>query len=172
LPKFNVRSSKKVSAKDREIVLKYVDLCLKEICKKEHEINTVFRSPIKIQAARKNLLVTIRSSFVRSRGGRDEIIIDVADGRAAASFRKVHEYKAFSKDPVIGSFSTRSKEKGIAWIVAHEMAHHIQYRYGPWTRWLKKNYRKPHGEGFQAIYRILRSRIVNKIPEPSEEEAA
>ena len=49
----------------------------------------------------------------------------------------------------------------LAATVAHEISHFVQYRYGPDTRWLQRKYRKPHGEGFQDIYRILRSRVVN-----------
>ena len=167
MPKLKVQANKNVREKDKAIVLKYVDLCLKEICKKEHEINTVFRSPIKIQQARDNLLIKIRHSGLRARGGKQHISIDTS------IFSSIVEYSSFAHDPVIGSMRCKSREKALAAVVAHELAHHVQYRYGPYTRWLKSNYKKPHGEGFQAIYRILRSRIVNPIPDPKlEEEAA
>ena len=67
-----------------------------------------------------------------------------------AKIGKFHEYKAFENDPVIGAFKTDDVEAVIAATVAHEVAHHVQYRYGPCTRWLKKSYRKPHGDGFKG----------------------
>jgi len=71
------------------------------------------------------------------------------------------EYAAFDKCPVIGGRYTKSLEEDLWMSVSHEVAHHVQYKFGPKCSWLKKTYRKPHGQGFKDIYAILRSRIVN-----------
>ena len=71
------------------------------------------------------------------------------------------EYPAFANDPVIGSRHAITPVLVVAGTIAHEVSHFVQYRYGPDTRWLHKRYRKPHGEGFRDIYRILRSKVVN-----------
>ena len=62
---------------------------------------------------------------------------------------------------MIGSRTTLSPESVLAATIALEISHFIQYRYWPDTRWLQKRYRKPHGEGFQDIYRILGGRVIN-----------
>ena len=162
---FEVETTKAVKPEDVALVVKYADLCLKELCRAEHELSG---SRLSIVRARKHLKLKVRTSGQLSRGGKYGIKIDIVDTvcRIERSGR-INEYKAFAKDPVIGSFACKSREKAIAWVVAHEVAHHAQYRYGPSTRWLRATYRKPHGHGFQAIYRILRSRVVNPIVDPN-----
>ena len=86
--------------------------------------------------------------------------------------RTLSQMLAYASDPVIGDIAISDQEQGIAIIVAHEVAHHVQYRYGPYTRWLKKSYRKPHGRGFQDICRILRSKVINPFIEDCLSEAA
>jgi len=71
------------------------------------------------------------------------------------------EYDAFDKCPVIGGRYTKNLEEDLWLSVAHEVAHHVQYKFGPKCSWLKNTYRKPHGQGFKDIYSLLRSKIVN-----------
>ena len=166
---FKTETTKSVDPADLALVVKYADLCLKELCKSEHELTG---KKLSIVQARKNLKIKVRDSGQLSRGGKYGITIDIGNTTSRLAWSgHIHEYKAFAKDPVIGSFPCKSREKAIAWVVAHEIAHHAQYRYGPYTRWLRKTYRKPHGHGFQAIYRILRSRIVNPMDSMIEEAA-
>jgi len=73
----------------------------------------------------------------------------------------LYKHSSFAHDRVIGSSANLTPELVLAATIAHEISHFIQYRYGPDTRWLMNRYRKPHGEGFQDIYRILRSQVVN-----------
>ena len=73
------------------------------------------------------------------------------------------EYDAYDKSPVIGGRYTKSLEEDLWMSVAHEVAHHVQLKFGPQCRWLKKTWRKPHGQGFKEIYTILRSKIVNPM---------
>ena len=166
---FKTETTKSVDPADLALVVKYADLCLKELCKSEHELTG---KKLSIVQARKNLKIKVRDSGQLSRGGKYGITIDIGNTTSRLAWSgHIHEYKAFAKDPVIGSFPCKSPEKAIAWVVAHEIAHHAQYRYGPSTRWLWKTYHKPHGHGFQAIYRILRSRIVNPMDSMIEEAA-
>jgi len=71
------------------------------------------------------------------------------------------EYDAFDKCPVIGGRYTKNLEEDLWMSVSHEVAHHVQRKFGPKCSWLKNTCRKPHGQGFKDIYSILRSRIVN-----------
>ncbi len=125
-----------------------------------------------MEALQKTLMVNIKARNQRSNGGRNQITIDVRDAEIRGKRERFGEYKAYASDPVIGDITIFDQEQGIAVIVAHEVAHHVQYRYGPYTRWLKKSYRKPHGHGFQDIYRILRSRVVNPFVQECLQEAA
>ena len=99
---------------------------------------------------------------VATYGGRNVIQINLAYWQHGKSgWHK--EYDAFDKCHVIGGRYTQSLEEDLWMSVAHEVAHHVQYKFGPRCRWLKKTWRKPHGQGFKTIYAILRSKIVNPI---------
>ena len=142
-----------VSAKDRELTLKWVKRCLREITRKDYEL------PVSYGEARSDFVLTVKHAGHRSSACAKGITIDISayiNGSSA-----LLEYPAFAQDPVIGSSDAITPELVLAGTVAHEVSHFVQYRYGPNTRWLQKRYRKPHGEGFQDIYRILRSQVVN-----------
>ena len=142
-----------VSAKDRDIALKWVKRCLREITHKDYEL------PVDYAGARNDVLVTIKRAGHRSSACAKGVTIDISPYIKGTS--ALLEYPAFANDPVIGSRKTITPELVLAGTIAHEVSHFVQYRYGPNTRWLQSRYRKPHGEGFQDIYRILRSRVVN-----------
>ena len=141
-----------VSAKDRDLALKWVKRCLRELTRKEYEL------PVDYGEARNDLLVTIKGAGHRSSACAKGITIDISAYTKGSS--ALLEYPAFAHDPVIGSRNA-IRPNWFAGTIAHEISHFVQYRYGPNTRWLKKRYRKPHGEGFRDIYRILRSKVVN-----------
>ena len=142
-----------VSAKDRDLALKWVKRCLREITRKDYEL------PVDYGEARTDLLVTVKRAGHRSSACAKGITIDISAYINGAS--ALLEYPAFAGDPIIGSRDGIPAELVLAGTIAHEVSHFVQYRYGPNTRWLKKRYRKPHGEGFRDIYRILRSKVVN-----------
>ena len=48
------------------------------------------------------------------------------------------------------------------------MSHHIQMRYGMYTRYLKNTFHKPHGDAFKTIYRELRRTLINPYIESKE----
>ena len=142
-----------VAANTRDTAIKWIKRCLREITRKDYEL------PVDYATAKADIVVTLKSAGHRSSACAKGISIDLTafkTGRTA-----LLEYPAFAKDPVIGSRETLSPESVLAATIAHEISHFVQYRYGPDTRWLCKRYRKPHGEGFQDIYRILRARVTN-----------
>ena len=161
-----------VTTAERDLVVKWTKRCLRELAKKEHELMHAHNKPQTAASLQERLTVNVKARNQRSNGGANQITIDVRDAYCRGRNGKFGEYKAYASDPVIGDIAISDQEQGIAVIVAHEVAHHIQYRYGPYTRWLKKSYRKPHGHGFQDIYRILRSRVVNPFIESNLQEAA
>ena len=142
-----------VTARDRGKALKWIKRCLREITLKHYEL------PVDYATARANIIVTLKRSGHRSSACAKGITIDLTPLQRGAS--SLLEYPAFAKDPVIGSRQPLTPELVLAGTIAHEVSHFVQYRYGPDTRWLSQTYRKPHGEGFQDIYRILRARVVN-----------
>ena len=142
-----------VRAKDRDLALKWIKRCLREITRKDYEL------PVDYGGACNDLVVTVKRAGHRSSACAKGITIDISAYTKGTS--TLLEYPAFAHDPVIGSRDAITPELVLAGTIAHEISHFVQYRYGPDTRWLKKRYRKPHGEGFRDIYRILRSQVVN-----------
>ena len=142
-----------VSAKDRDLALKWVKRCLREITRKDYEL------PVDYGEARNDFVLTVKRSGHRSSACAMGITIDILS--YTKGYSALLEYPAYSHDPVIGSRNPITPELVLAGTIAHEISHFVQYRYGPDTRWLQKRYLKPHGEGFRDIYRVLRSKVVN-----------
>ncbi len=142
-----------VSAKDRDLALKWVKHCLREITREDYEL------PVDYGEACNDLVLAVKRAGHRSSACAKGITIDILAYIKGSS--SLMRYPAFAHDPVIGSRKAITPELVLAGTIAHEVSHFVQYRYGPHTRWLKKRYRKPHGEGFRGIYRILRSKVVN-----------
>ena len=142
-----------VSATERDTVVRWVKRCLREITLQHYEL------PVDYATARNDLTLTVKRAGHRSSACAKGITVDLSPLKRSAS--EILEYPAFAKDPVIGSRASVKPEMALAATIAHEVSHFIQYRYGPDTRWLKHTFRKPHGEGFQDIYRILRARVIN-----------
>jgi len=149
----NVITRTGVTAIQRNITVKWIKRCLREITRKHYEL------PVDYAAARSGIAITVKLAGHRSSACERGVTIDVT--AFSKSQTSLIEYPAFKHDPVIGSVEQMSPELALAGTIAHEVSHFVQYRYGPHTRWLRNRYQKPHGEGFQDIYRILRSRVVN-----------
>ena len=149
----NVITRTGVTAAQRNIAVKWIKRCLREITRKHYEL------PVDYAAARTDITITVKLAGHRSSACERGVTIDVTAFNNSQT--SLIEYPAFTRDPVIGSVELISPELVLAGTIAHEVSHFVQYRYGPHTRWLRNRYRKPHGEGFQEIYRILRSRVVN-----------
>ena len=155
--------SDNVTKAEAKMVRKMTDLCLRELSKKEHELGASYAS------MKQRCSVHVKYRRQCSYGGSSGITIDLWSLRDGTTH--MSEYAAIRSDPVIGSMRFGDVETRVLCVVAHEVAHHVQRLYGPHTRWLKRKHKKPHGEGWQAIYRILRSRVVNPRAVPQEEAA-
>jgi hypothetical protein len=163
-----------VTPDEHKLVVKFAKQCLREICKKQYEVQigvTYPRvQPLTYADALKRLQVETKYRSQRSYGGAQRISIDLKDYRNSCT--SFHEYKSFENDSVIGTIKDcDDRELLLKCLVAHEVAHHIQMRYGPFTRYLKKTYHKPHGDAFKTIYRELRRTLVNPYIEPVQEVA-
>ena len=158
-----------VTPDEHKLVVKFAKQCLKEICKKQYEIEYQGK-PVVYAEALKRIHVRTKYRNQRSYGSCDHISIDMK--RYRRSLTSFTEYRSFADDPVIGTISNcDDRELLLKCLVAHEVAHHIQMRYGLFTRYLKKTYRKPHGDAFKTIYRELRRTLVNPYIEPMQKVA-
>lgn len=89
--------------------------------------------------------------------------------RSSDNIYRWYEYKSFDDDSVIGGFYSDNLIHRFRGVVAHEMAHAIQY----WHQWYNKTPRvKPHGDEFKIYYRLLREEFVNKILPDQKEMGA
>ena len=149
----NVITRTGVTAAQRNTAVKWIKRCLREITRKHYEL------PVDYSAAQTDITITVKLAGHRSSACERGVTIDLTAFNKSQT--SLIEYPAFKHDPVIGSVELIPPELALAGTIAHEVSHFVQYRYGPDTRWLKKRYRKPHGEGFRDIYRILRSKVVN-----------
>ena len=145
-----------------DLIYQQVDMCLREITKKEHEL--ILRVgdesiPVSYKTARHQCRVRVTNKGHRASGGIRGVTIDIANHNFPYAF--VSEYKRIANDPVIGSTDTIGPQLTLFAVVAHEVAHHIQRRYAWMTRIYKNGDFKPHGQVWQDVYRILRSRVVN-----------
>lgn len=72
------------------------------------------------------------------------------------------EYSHLQKDSVMGGFKTDNWKLQLMALTAHEVCHAMQfYYYFEITDQKAKEYKVAHGEGFQAMYRIVRERVCN-----------
>ena len=165
--KVTCKRGKNVTVADRVMVLKMVKRCMTELNKPKHEIGF-----LKKKAFWKPLHVVIKKKSQRSYAYEDEgISIDIANYHRGGLF--LNEYSAYKADPVIGERKQAATPESVLFaVVAHEVAHHVQSAYGPYTRMYKGNFKKPHGHCFQDIYRILRSTLVNAELDAHESLAA
>ena len=71
----------------------------------------------------------------------------------------VSEYASFRDNKIYGARYAASVEDIALMVVAHEVCHHIQRKF------FRKNKKhdKPHGDGFQYLYRCIRAYYVNPI---------
>lgn len=154
--KITCKRGANVTVEDRVLVLKMVKQCMTELNKPKHEIGFA-----KQKSFWKPLHVVIKKKSQCSYAYEDESIsIDVAEYHRGG--RWLNEYAAYRSDPVIGERKQAATPESVLFaVVAHEVAHHVQHAYGPYTRMYKSSCKKPHGDAFQDIYRILRSTLVN-----------
>ena len=148
--KYTHKRGKGVSAATHSIVADYAQQCWQEIIKPEHGIEVRFR--------RHMIDIKTKIGNGGSWGGRNMINIDVVDYERGSPY--CWEYRAYQKSPLIGYFNA-PPEICLFALVAHEMAHYVQRRFAPTTEKYYLTHRKPHGDCFKDIYRILRVALIN-----------
>ena len=148
---------------EEKLIERMVRRCMNHLKGKDYELGI---TQYDVEAAVKCTRVVDKDWCSATYGGKNHIQINLGH-RAHHGDRWTvvdgwhEEYAAFDKCPVIGGRYTKNLEEDLWMSVSHEVAHHVQYKFGPKCSWLKNTYRKPHGQGFKDIYSILRSRIVN-----------
>ncbi|UKA05007.1 hypothetical protein [Photobacterium damselae] len=123
--------------------------------------------------------LVVRFSFapkiVRSKGGKKnckpylKFALSQMDVFEKSGTKTWHEYDSFAADPEIGSVVNCSLGEYIVLLVAHELAHVVQFelrtmfRNGALTDWdgcLESDLIKAHGVGWKQIYRKLRGAAI------------
>ena len=94
-----------VTPDEHKLVVKFAKQCLREICKKQYELEYRDGEPVVYAEALKRLKVKTKHSGQRSYGFSGHLIsIDMGEyRRCLTSFT---EYKSFADDPVIGTIRT------------------------------------------------------------------
>jgi hypothetical protein len=115
----------------------------------------------------------------RSRAGRKDQkpyarfafsrIMDAIERMGGADSLTFYEYDMFANDPEIGQI-TGSLEVYLSALVTHELGHMIQFAVlyecegDEWSGIPVSSLYEGHGVGWQTIYRKLRNRITNRLP--------
>lgn len=151
------------SINNHKKVEKMIRRIIRHLRKKEYELNL----PKNAADIACEALYTIDEPFARSCASARLIMINVGGVNIPRGY--FNEYKRYAKDPVIGSISKADPDLILMALVAHEISHHIQFRYAPavhrnsvgnrrFVDWLK-----PHGQTFQDIYRMIRRDLLNPM---------
>ena len=150
-----------IKTKEEKLIERMVRKCMNHLKKKDYELGITKGG---VEAAVKCTKVVSKDwCNVATYGGRGVIQINLNYWQHGGLWDWHKEYDAYDNCPVIGGRYTKTLEEDLWLTVSHELSHHVQYKFGPSCRWLKKTYRKPHGQGFKDIYSILRSQIVNPL---------
>lgn len=158
-------TTKNVSREEAKKVEQMVKKCVRLLRKKEYELNLPTKAP---DIAASVLKVQNRDNG-KSQAGAHVIQIELRIRSLWGS--TFHEYDAFSDHPTIGTIKVNSREEALWVLVAHEVAHHIQYRYCYKVKRFRETYEKPHGACFQKIYEYLRRDLVNPMIKANREVA-
>lgn len=139
-----------------------VKRCVKHLMKKKYELNLPKNAADNALAC---LKVYARKDG-RSWAGLNTIKINIKNWQFGN--KTFEEYDRVAKTPVIGNIKVNDDEDILMCLVAHEVAHFIQFTYYNWFPLYMKNKQdrdRGHGECFQTIYRYLRGDLVNPIIE-------
>lgn len=142
---------------NEKIILKMVRRCMNHLKRKDYELD-ITKADVERAVA-----ITRISKGSGSWGSSDSINIGLNYWQTKDGEHQLNEYASYNDCSVIGGRRVRSREESYWIIVAHEVSHHVQYSKGAKVGWLKRQYRKPHGEGFRTIYAMLRSGLINPM---------
>ena len=145
-----------VSREDALLVQKYAKQCMRHLMKKEYELDIP-------KGAQHSVPIEVFNGNGRGRstGGNTGISININSGHFI--YDVFREYAAFNADPVIGKIPCVTWKDMLFVIVAHEISHYVQYRFLRRLERYKGKWQKPHGYGFQSVYRYLRRDLVNPL---------
>jgi len=142
----------------RKRVASVVRRCIRHLMKKKYALN------LPAGAAERGVQ-SIKISYSKAGtcyAGRD--IISINSNFDLFGKPRFVEYSSFAKDPIIGDISVVD-DKDMLWlVVAHEVAHFVQFTFAdrfPPNRWKPREITKSHGKCWKALYRILRKDLVN-----------
>lgn len=152
-----------VNKADASDVARKVKRCIRQLRLKQYELNI----PADAGTTALHYLRVRSTPGIRSRAGASNITINLACWQRTNTHWT--EYKRFDKDPVIGRIQIVDPDDALWCLVAHEVSHHVQYRYCPrvarFSSRSSKPYTKPHGYCFQDVYRYLRRDLINPMIE-------
>jgi|TARA_R100000081_G_C4816873_1_gene175856 hypothetical protein len=150
-----------------------VTQCINHLKKKKYELN--IPSKVSYYNGKKMLklspskfakkVLKIKQSGVRCKGGKNLIHIGLHYFQFKEGPGEDIEYKSYRDDSTIGNMYCQNNYQRLLITIAHEVSHHIQYKYCPRVDRFKTNYRKAHGECFKTIYRYLRRDLINPMIE-------
>lgn len=154
---------KHVNRADARDVSKKVKRCIRQLRLKQYELDL----PADAGTIALRYLRVRDTPGIRSRAGASNITINLGCWQRGNRFWT--EYKRFDSDPVIGRIRISDADDALWCLVAHEVSHHVQYRYCPRVARFdargNKPYTKPHGYCFQDVYRYLRRDLINPMIE-------
>tara|TARA_R100000329_G_C7589589_1_gene209076 strand:- start:184 stop:765 length:582 start_codon:yes stop_codon:yes gene_type:complete len=154
----------KISKKEIE---KMIAKCINHLRKKEYELNIpklTYSMDKKVKPSQYALqCLKVYDDRSRSCAGRSLIQIGLCSSDLSKGKFKWKEYKSFNNDPTIGEIFTISPYQRLWLLVAHEVSHHVQYKYCPSVLRFKKTYKKGHGICFKTVYRYLRRDLINPM---------
>ena len=136
--------------------------CMNHLKKKDYELG-ITKADVE-RAVRLTRVVDSKRGG-SNRGGANSITINLSYWQVQDGEHRHGEYASFDKCPVIGGRTVTGREGDFWMAVSHEVSHHVQYSKGRRVGWLKRIYRKPHGEGFRTIYALVRSGLINPMLE-------
>jgi len=152
-----------VNKADASDVARKVKRCIRQLRLKQYELNI----PADAGTIATQILHVRSTPGILSRGGANTLKINLAYWQSGRHMWT--EYKRFDKDPIIGRIMVNDADDSLWCLVAHEVAHHVQYRYCPrvarFSARSSKPYTKPHGYCFQDVYRYLRRDLINPMIE-------
>jgi len=154
-----MKRHKNVSPGQFKLVQDYVKKCMRHLRKKQYELDL----PTDCWKTALDVLEVKKRKNTPSKAGANLIMINLGYWQFGNKYHT--EYKAFNNHPTIGEIEVNDDYDHLLIMIAHEVSHHVQYRYCPRVARFKTSYRKPHGECFKAVYDYLRRDLVNPIIE-------
>lgn len=150
-----------VAEESHELVLNYAWRCVKELSKKEYELGCksfIFHIKTTASGQRSHYKKGTKTSPFYS-----GIHIDVKDFQDGLT--EMHEYRSFKKDKRICRIDYAKPSTCLFAVVAHEIAHLVQFSKAYKVPRYMYNYKKSHGTCFKDIYRYLRVALINPLIE-------